>query len=167
MATWGEVVPISGGDPVASFPIPRQADIFLWSPDGASFTFIDKGDPAWNLARIRPTGGAPERLTRFADGRVTRFAWSPDGTRLAIARRVGDMAGVWVSAADGAKPVQVARFQADEVFGLDWTPGRQTRSRQRWKAEQRRGALPQRQVAGFNPPRRGSKSRRGRSAPST
>jgi Tol biopolymer transport system component len=118
----GEVVPIAGGDSVASFPIPAQAGNFLWSPDGKSFTFVDQGDPAWNLARIRPTGGAPERLTRFADGRITRFAWSPDGTRLAMARKVGDMAGVWVSAADGAKPVQVARFQGDEVFGLDWTP---------------------------------------------
>jgi Tol biopolymer transport system component len=117
----GEIVPIAGGDPVASFPIPAQAGNLLWSPDGASFTFVDQGDPAWNLARIRPTGGAPERLTRFADGRITRFAWSPDGTRLAVARKVGDTAGVWVSAADGAKPVQVGRFQGDEVFGLDWT----------------------------------------------
>jgi Tol biopolymer transport system component len=117
----GEVVPISGGDPVASFPIPAQSGNLLWSPDGASFTFVDQGDPAWNLARIRPTGGAPERLTRFTDGRITRFAWSRDGTRLAIARKIGDTAGVWVSAADGAKPVQIARFQGDEVFGLDWT----------------------------------------------
>jgi Tol biopolymer transport system component len=116
-----EVVPAVGGEAIARFPIPAQADGLAWSPDGASFTFIDRSDPAWNLATIRLNGGAPERLTRFDDGRITQFRWSPDGTRLATARKVGDAAGVWVTAADGSKPVPIARFQGDDIFGLDWT----------------------------------------------
>jgi Tol biopolymer transport system component len=115
------IVPAAGGNEIASFPIPTQANNLMWSPDGASFTFLDQSDPAWNLARIRMTGGTPERVTRFAEGRCTGFAWSPDGSRLAVARRIGDDAAVWVTAADGSKPVQAALFQGDEIFQLHWT----------------------------------------------
>jgi Tol biopolymer transport system component len=31
-------------------------------------------------------GGAPRQLTQFTDRRIALFAWSPDGTRLAVAR---------------------------------------------------------------------------------
>jgi Tol biopolymer transport system component len=116
-----DVVPTSGGASLATLPIPAQAGVMAWSPDGASFTFVDQGDPAWNLARIRMTGGPPERLTHFPDGKCTAFKWSPDGSRLAVARKIGDVSGVWVTMADGGKPVQAARFQGNEVFGMDWS----------------------------------------------
>jgi serine/threonine protein kinase/Tol biopolymer transport system component len=116
-----DILPANGGTAVASFPLPARAASPAWSPDGASLTFVDQADPAWNLARIRLPGGATEPVTHFIDGRITAFQWSPDGTHLACARKVGETAGVWVTAADGSKPVQVARFQGDEVFALDWT----------------------------------------------
>jgi Tol biopolymer transport system component len=114
------VLPAAGGAEVASFPLPARANP-AWSPDGASLTFVDEKDAAWNLGRIRLTGGPVERVTHFTDGRCTAFEWSPDGSRLAVARRIGDASNVWITAADGSKPVQVTRFQGDEVFGLHWT----------------------------------------------
>ena len=116
-----DVVPTAGGAALASLPFPAQAGNLAWSPDGASFTFVDQGDPAWNLARIRLTGGAQEPLTHFTDGKCTAFKWSPDGKLLAVARKIGDVSGVWVTLADGGKPVQAARFQGNEVFGMDWS----------------------------------------------
>jgi Tol biopolymer transport system component len=116
-----DIVPAAGGSAVASFPLPARAINASWSPDGGSLTYIDQADAAWNLGRIRATGGTPERLTQFTDGKVTAFRWSPDGSRLAVARKVGEVAGLWATAADGGKPVQIARFQGEEIFGLDWT----------------------------------------------
>jgi serine/threonine protein kinase/Tol biopolymer transport system component len=116
-----EIIPVAGGEPVAKFPIPPGAGNPSWSPDSASLTFVDQADPAWNLARLKLTGGAAERMTRFDDGRTTAFRWSPDGSRLVVARKVGDAVGLWTTAADGSKPVQIARFPGDEVFGLEWS----------------------------------------------
>jgi len=99
----------------------RDANTLAWSPDGASFTLIDQGDPARNLERVRIGSGSVERLTRFTEGRTTAFEWSPDGSRIAVARRIGDVSGVWLTAADGSKPVQIARFPTDEIFGMRWT----------------------------------------------
>jgi len=116
-----EVVPAAGGAVLSSLPLPSQATNHAWSHDGASLTVIDRSDPAWNLARIRLTGGPPERVTHFTDGRCTAFDWSPDGSRLAVARRIGDASNIWITSADGSKPVQVTRFQGDEIFGLLWS----------------------------------------------
>lgn len=38
------------------------------------------------MAREPLDGGSPRALTQFKDGIIEDFAWSPDGTRLAIAR---------------------------------------------------------------------------------
>ena len=66
-------------------------------------------------------GGAPEPLTHFTDGKCTAFRWSADGSRLAVARKIGDVSGVFVTTADGGKPIQAARFQGNGVFGMDWS----------------------------------------------
>ncbi len=115
------VFPPTGGDAVASFTLPPQQADVVWSPDGASVTFSDHADPAWNLYKMRLAGGKPEQLTRFTDGRITSFEWSRDGSRIALARKVGDAANVWVTAADGSKPVQTTRFVSGEIIGLRWT----------------------------------------------
>jgi len=117
-----KVVHADGTLATASVKVP-QADLatLAWGPDGASFTVIDQDDPSRNLGRVRIAGGALERLTHFTEGRTTDFEWAPDGSRIAVARRIGDVSGVWVTGADGGKPVQVARFQGDEIFGIQWT----------------------------------------------
>jgi len=111
-----------GSSTGANVAIPeRRMRGLAWSPDGDSLTIIDETDPAWNLGRIRLSGGAPERITHFTEGRCTAFEWSPDGSRLAVARRIGDATNVWITAADGSKPVQLTRFPDDEIFELRWS----------------------------------------------
>jgi len=56
-----------------------------WTPDGHGFAYLNPQQPAniW----VQPIDGGPARpLTRFTDRRIRGFAWSPDGTRLAVAR---------------------------------------------------------------------------------
>jgi Tol biopolymer transport system component len=54
-----------------------------WTPDGHAIAYAVEG----NLLVQPLTGGAPRQLTRFTDNRaIGSFAWSRDGTRLAIAR---------------------------------------------------------------------------------
>ena len=56
-----------------------------WTSNGRGLAFIDTTESnVW----IQPFDGhPPQQLTRFADGQmITDFAWSPDGTRLAVAR---------------------------------------------------------------------------------
>jgi Tol biopolymer transport system component len=54
-----------------------------WTPDGRGIAYARDGN-IW----VQPLGGGPPRqLTRSADGRpIGFFAWSRDGTRLAISR---------------------------------------------------------------------------------
>jgi eukaryotic-like serine/threonine-protein kinase len=57
----------------------------IWTPDGRGFAYLNEDDPAniW----IQPIdGGSPRPLTHFTDRRITSFAWSPDGKRLAASR---------------------------------------------------------------------------------
>jgi Tol biopolymer transport system component len=117
-----KIVPADGSSPGTDVKLPQQAlNTVAWSADGASLTFLDENDPLRNLSRFPLSGGAPERLTRFTDGRCTAYEWSPDGRRVAIVRRIGDSSNVWVTAADGSKPVQITKFQGDEIFGIHWS----------------------------------------------
>jgi Tol biopolymer transport system component len=61
-------------------------------------------------------------VTRFGDGRVTGYSWSPDGTKLALVRRTDAGNNVWVTGPDGSRPVQVTQFSASDVFGVRWLP---------------------------------------------
>ena len=56
-----------------------------WTPDGRGFAYRNPQQPANIWAQ--PIDGGPARpLTHFTDGRLTGFAWSPDGTRLVVSR---------------------------------------------------------------------------------
>ena len=58
-----------------------------WTPDGKLIAFVERDDSA-NVT-IRPvSGGAARRLTSFKDQEITALAWSPDGKRLILNRRV-------------------------------------------------------------------------------
>ena len=57
--------------------------LISWTPDGSGVAFARDGN-LWVQATER---GAPRPLTRFTDTRpIGSFAWSRDGTRLAITR---------------------------------------------------------------------------------
>jgi Tol biopolymer transport system component len=67
------------------FPAPlRGLGRIRWTPDGRGIAYMDVS--TINLM-VQPLDGRPAyTLTQFTGGTITDFAWSPDGTRLAIAR---------------------------------------------------------------------------------
>jgi Tol biopolymer transport system component len=62
-----------------------------WSPDGSKIAFdIIIDDTSGNIATINPDGSGFAQLTHEQDDASVQAAWSPDGTRMAVARPVGD-----------------------------------------------------------------------------
>jgi serine/threonine protein kinase len=57
-----------------------------WTPDGKSLTFIRTENGISNIWKQPVKGGSPQSITKFKDGLIFSFAWSPDGTKLAILR---------------------------------------------------------------------------------
>jgi eukaryotic-like serine/threonine-protein kinase len=97
------LVPVAGGDPRPITALPRSARIARWGPDAGSVTYLaagEGGDELWSL----PLDGRPAtRIARFEGREIADFAWSPDGTRLAVVSFVdsGDVV-LLRRAADGA-----------------------------------------------------------------
>ena len=71
---------------VRAVKTPEGGSVSRWTPDGKgiAFYYIGRGGNLW----VQPLDGSPRRqLTHFADDRsIIDFAWSGDGTRLAISR---------------------------------------------------------------------------------
>jgi eukaryotic-like serine/threonine-protein kinase len=55
-----------------------------WTPDGKGIAYIDASGA--NLWSFPLAGGDPRQITNFTDRTIQSFAWSADGTRLAILR---------------------------------------------------------------------------------
>jgi Tol biopolymer transport system component len=117
-----KVLPAGGGAATDGPKIPAQGDNLNWSADGTAVTFVDQSGPVWNLFRAPLTGEPPQVVTSFKEGRITKYEFSPDGRKLALALTIGSATNVWVTGADGSKPLQVTRYPADDVFDLSWTP---------------------------------------------
>lgn len=65
-----------------------------WTPDGQSLVVINtQGGLVSNLRGYPVDGSAHKQLTRFESDRIFSFAYSPDGTRLALSRGrlIGDV----------------------------------------------------------------------------
>jgi hypothetical protein len=54
------------------------------TPDGEGIAYLDSR--AMNVWSFPLAGGAPQQLTHFTDRAIESFAWSADGTRLAVLR---------------------------------------------------------------------------------
>jgi Tol biopolymer transport system component/DNA-binding winged helix-turn-helix (wHTH) protein len=81
------VVPMEGESNVKMFEtsIP-EPHIVNWSPDGRMVTYVDTHDGVSNIWG-QPLDGSPSKpLTRFKSDNIFRFAWSPDGKKLACER---------------------------------------------------------------------------------
>jgi len=62
-----------------------------WSPDGSKIAFDFASDAtSANIATINPDGSGFVQLTHEQNDVIVEPAWSPDGTRMAIARPIGD-----------------------------------------------------------------------------
>ena len=96
----------------------------MWGPDSRSLTFRNRTDPARNVYRLAAgaSTGEPAQVTRFDKGRLTGHWWSPDGTRLAVSLRTEAGDSLWVTAADGSRPVELANFPAQDIFFAHWLP---------------------------------------------
>ena len=111
----------SGAPTQASFALPPQGDDVAWSLDGNSIIFRDRALPGFNLYRLRFDGSPPQQITQFTEGRGFEYAWSPDGTHIAIERAFDDgVENVWIVDADGRNPRQVPQFPSGIVFAIDW-----------------------------------------------
>ena len=108
------VIPSSGGEPVARFVLPPGASIPSWSPDSKSVTYFDR-NKGWNLMRQPIAGGEPAELTRFTEGVTTEFAWSPDGARIAVVRRIGPKCGLWSVQPGKGEPELLAEFRTGTI----------------------------------------------------
>jgi serine/threonine protein kinase/Tol biopolymer transport system component len=116
-----QAIPVGGGAETATFRLPNTAVDPAWAPDGQAMTFRNRADAAWNVFRL-DASGKEQQVTRFTDGRITGYQWSPDGSRLALIRRTDEGANVWVTAKDGSRPAQVTQFQSSDVFFARWLP---------------------------------------------
>jgi Tol biopolymer transport system component len=55
-----------------------------FTPDGRDHAYVDTS--LMNIWAQPLDGGPPRQITHFTDRSIASFAWSPDGSRLAIAR---------------------------------------------------------------------------------
>jgi serine/threonine protein kinase/Tol biopolymer transport system component len=76
------------GEPagIADFPNSAGDAWFTWAPDGRTIHFIDSRKGVSNIWSCDYRTGAFQQVTNFTSGRIFRFAWSPDGKTLALAR---------------------------------------------------------------------------------
>lgn len=83
------VISVDGGQLMWPFDVPEGIDWDAhlgWTPDGSGLIYSVMQGGMSNLW-VRPlSGGSPTQLTKFKEGRIFSFNWSPDGTQLVLAR---------------------------------------------------------------------------------
>ena len=83
------IIPTSGGPPLEVFELTPGFDKnvnFCWTPDGQSIAYVKDTNGVSNIW-TRPIHGKGEKqVTHFTSARIFRFAWSADGTKLALER---------------------------------------------------------------------------------
>ena len=92
------VMPAEGGAPTQLIDMPKDLDFrfpprgFAWTPDGHSMIFpvVQKGVTNLWIQPLEAAQGKPappRQWTHFSENGVTRFAISPDGKQIVLARR--------------------------------------------------------------------------------
>ena len=95
------ILPAQGGAPVKLLSIsPLAADTyppFQWSRDGKSLIYVEDRKGVSNLWS-QPLDGSPaKQVTNFQSDLISSFAWSPDGTQLAVARGTSTSDAILIS----------------------------------------------------------------------
>jgi dipeptidyl aminopeptidase/acylaminoacyl peptidase len=84
------VVPAEKGSP-RQFTSGEKDSHGRWSPDGKTIAFISNRDETPpQIFTIPASGGEATTLTKFPEGSIGSFKWSPDGTMLAVSFRETD-----------------------------------------------------------------------------
>ena len=86
-------IPVEGGEPVPFSVLPPTANMARVSADGRSVTYLMTREGADELLSAPMQGGEPRLLARFDGKDIRDFAWSSNGTRLAVVKqsRSGDV----------------------------------------------------------------------------
>jgi len=84
------IVETAGGEP-RPFTAGGKDQSPRWSPDGSQLAFISgRDDQPAQIYLISARGGEAVPLTRFPEGSIREFRWSPDGRSLAVTFRETD-----------------------------------------------------------------------------
>ncbi len=84
------IVPLNAAGPMKTVDLPSSvgARIVRWTPDGRGVAYIDSPAGVSNIWIHPLDGGKVQQLTDFQADQIHDFAWSPDGTQLALMRGV-------------------------------------------------------------------------------
>ena len=80
------ILPISGGQPIKSFDLPKSATFYggsHWTPDGKAVVY---GDSNYGYWKQPIEGGNAERMANLPKEKLYNFAWSNDGKQFAFVR---------------------------------------------------------------------------------
>jgi serine/threonine protein kinase len=83
------IIPAAGGPPIKSFDPASELGgrgAVQWSADGQALLYVKTVESVSNVWRRPLAGGQPKPVTSFTRDRITSFAVSPDGKRLALGR---------------------------------------------------------------------------------
>ncbi|HET9480801.1 MAG TPA: protein kinase [Candidatus Polarisedimenticolia bacterium] len=115
------ILPVDGGEPLATFRLPAGATDIQWRPDGKAVTYVDR-DRGFNvMSRLLPDGNA-EPLTRFTDGQVADHRWHPDGSRILLHRRLNQRHSLWMLNAGRTEPSLITEVRTGETPLHEWAP---------------------------------------------
>jgi len=102
------ILPVQGGAPLKLLEISPFAEAFWdvayppfqWSRDGKSLIYVENRDGVSNLWNHPLHGSPPKKLTNFKADLIFSFAWSPDGSQLAMARGTSVSDAILISKAE-------------------------------------------------------------------
>jgi dipeptidyl aminopeptidase/acylaminoacyl peptidase len=133
------IVPLGGGKPTRTIALPNGVGGAAISPDGTRFAFLSDPRPADALAGVRTVVANEVRNLYVvgADGSggswwcpeltdISDYAWSPDGSKIAVVTQLQKIghhdvtAAISVCGADGVR--KVAGID-NAVSGIAWTSG--------------------------------------------
>jgi len=80
------VSPAGGGEPLHEFDAPFGMQATRFTPDGKALAYMLTRNHATNIWEQPLAGGDPIQLTKFDQGEMFAFAWSPGGKQLAFSR---------------------------------------------------------------------------------
>ena len=80
------VIPVEGGPPVKTFPVPSGFSGTRWSPQGNGLQYMLTQNGTTNIWEQPLAGGNPKRITKFTSDRIFDFNWTADGKQLLLTR---------------------------------------------------------------------------------